>query len=194
MLNWIWVRIKAMHWAAKLFSAAFLLHAGVYLVQAYQLKHLQVPPFSELRKVEGKLILVKQGREWLTGVEKPDGSKELFTCQLPGVGGNKLCFMDIVINKYKLDTKPDVIIWWYPMTAPLEDKIYPYIFQVQLGSEQTPLGLGTRLDFSYDAKITGFQVLSSEGPRGKVGMSLLYVFGVVLLVVWESFKYSTRKG
>lgn len=196
MLKWFWVRALAMHWASKLFCLVFLVQAGVYLAQAYQLKYLRIPAFDELRRTEGKLILVKQGEGWLTGVEHPDGSKELFNCQWPGLGMNKLCFMKPVIDKFKLDTKPEVILWWYPMTVPLEDRIYPYIFQVQLKNENRPLGSGSRIDYSYaeKAKPTGLPSLKTKGVRGKLGMALLYILGFIFLFLWESYKYSARDG
>lgn len=192
MLNWLWVRVKAMHWAAKLFSVVFLVQAGVYLAQAYQITHLKVPAFNELRRVEGKLILVKQRRDWLTGVEHPDGSRELFTCQWPGGRKTKFCFMRKTVEKFKLDTMPEVILWWYPMTAPLEDRIYPYIFQMQMKNENQPfrypISLGRMHEFSYKEYTP-----TSTDVRGKYGMAILYALGVVFLFMWESYKYSTRK-
>jgi hypothetical protein len=154
MLKWFWVRALAMHWASKLFCLVFLVQAGVYLAQAYQLKYLRIPAFDELRRTEGKLILVK------------------------------------------LDTKPEVILWWYPMTVPLEDRIYPYIFQVQLKNENRPLGSGSRIDYSYaeKAKPTGLPSLKTKGVRGKLGMALLYILGFIFLFLWESYKYSARDG
>ncbi len=195
-MNWLWVRIKAMHWAAKLFSVVFLVQAGVYLAQAYQLKHLKIPAFSELRRVEGKLILVKKGRDWLTGVEHPDGTRELFTCQGPG-DRTKFCFMSDVVQKYKLDTKPEVALWWYPMTAPLEDGIYPFIFQIQMRGSSQPfaytLSYGRRIEYSYKASIDGVTYDKTHGVRGKLGMAILYVLGVLFLFMWESYKYSMRE-
>lgn len=196
-MSWILARVKAMHWATKIFSVVFLVQAGIYLAQAYQLKHLSVPSFSELRRAEGKLILVKQGRDWLTGVEHPDGSRELFTCQRPGSGLSKFCFLSDVVMKYKLDTKPEVILWWYPMTAPLEDKTYPYIFQVQLLKDSQPLSVkrkyGKPIAYSYKDSSSGFNFEKTHGVRGKIGMAGLYVLGLVFLFIWESYKYSTRK-
>ena len=110
MTEWVWVHLKAMHWTAKLFSVVFFVHACVLLTYAYQLSRMVVPEFDELHRAEGKLVLVKSGRDWLTGIEHPDGSRELFSCQRPGSGGDKLCFMDVVIKKYELDTKPDTVI------------------------------------------------------------------------------------
>jgi hypothetical protein len=197
MLNWFWVRLKAMHWAAKLFSVVFLLHAAVYLAQAYQLTYLKIPAFNELRRAEGKLILVKKGRDWLTGVEHTDGSEELFTCQRPGTGLGKFCFTSDVVNKFKLDTKPEVTIWWYPISTPLEDKIYPYIFQIQLKGENEPFGFARRnwkrVEYSYQANIDAISLSRSQGVRGKIGMAILYAFGVLFLFLWQSFKYSTRE-
>ena len=186
-----------MHWAAQVFSVVFLVQAGVYLAQAYQLKHLRFPAFSELRRAEGKLILVKQGRDWLTGVEHPDGSKELFTCQRPGSGLKKFCFMRDVVEKYKLDAKPSVVIFWYPMTAPLENKIYPYIFQIQLWGENKPFGFSRRnwkrVEYSYQSEADAFAIEKNNGPSRKIGMAILYALGVVFLFLWEAFKYSTRE-
>lgn len=180
-----------MHWAAKLFSVVFLLHTGVLLAQAYQLKHLRVPAFNELHRAEGKLVLIKKDRDWLTGVEHPDGSQEFFTCATPGAGTRNLCFMDVEINKYKLNLKPEVIIWWYPMTTPLEDRIYRRIFQFQLSADDKPLGYGTRNERSY-AKAS-FHFLRTHGIRMNIGMALLYALGVVFLFVWESYKYTRTK-
>lgn len=196
-MNWLWGRIKAMHWASKIFSIVFLVQAGVYLVHAYQLKHLQIPAFSELRRVEGKLILVKQRRDWLTGVEHPDGSMELFTCQPPGSGLRKLCFMSDVIEKYKLDAKPEVILWWYPLTAPLDGNVYPFIFQVQLLKESKPLSIkrkyGNPISYSFEDRSNQFNFLKTQGVRGEFGMAILYVLGVIFLFIWESHKHSVRE-
>jgi len=198
VLNWLWVRIKVMHWAAKLASVAFLLHAGVFLAQAYQLKHLKAPAFNELHRTEGKLVLVKKGRDWLTGIEHPDGSRELFTCALPATGNKNFCFMRSLIDTYKLDAKPEVILWWYPITAPLEDRVYRHIFQVQLKNESRPLSFKRTYDgkvfdevsYSYEQARRGFD--NTQGIRGKLGMALLYAFGVLFLFLWESYKYSMK--
>jgi len=196
-MNWFWDRLKAMHWAAKLFSVVFLLHAGVLLAQAYQLKHLKVPAFSELRLAEGKLIFVKQGKDWLTGVAHQDGTRELFSCQLPGGDKRKSCFFKDVREKYKLENEPKVVIWWYPIKVPLEDKIYPYIFQIQLGDSAKPFSYkftdGREIVFSYSAR-SDFAFEKTHGIRTKVGLAIMYVFGVVVVFLWESFKYSTRRG
>lgn len=192
MLKWVWVRIKAMHWAAKLLSVVFLMHAGVLLAQAYQLRHLKVPTFDELRRAEGKLILVRQGRDWLTGIEHADGTKELFTCALPGVSKKNLCFMDVIIEKYGLDRKPEVILWWYPLAAPLEDRVYRYIFQVQLAGQSKPLGYGNRINYSFEGAPQSFKNLSTKVVKRKIGLAMAYVFGIVFIFLWESYKYSTK--
>jgi hypothetical protein len=96
---WLWVRIKAMHWAAKLVSAILIVHACVLLAQAYQLKHLVALGFDHLNHVQGKLVLVKKGRNWLTGVEYPNGSTELYSCRLPGVNSADFCFMSDVVSR-----------------------------------------------------------------------------------------------
>lgn len=200
MLNWLWVRFKAMHWASKLFSAVFLLQAGVYAVQAYQLEHLEMPAFDDLHRVEGKLVLVKQGRDWLTGIEHPDGTRELFTCALPGVGNKNLCFMKDVIDMHRLDAKPDAVLWWYPLTTPLEDRVYRHIFQVQLKNQSKPLSFKRTYDgrvvdeFSYSYTPERLDFQKTHGVRGKLGMVLLYACGVVFVFMWESYKSRMREG
>ena len=198
-MNWLWVRVKSMHWASKLFSVAFLLHAGVYVAYAYQLKHIEMPAFNDLYRVEGKLVLVKRGRDWLTGIERPDGTRELFTCALPAVEKRNFCFLKDIVEVYKLDAKPDVILWWYPMSAPLEDRVYRHIFQVQLKNHSKPLGFkrtyeGRVIDeFSYSYNPKGLEFHKTHGVRGKLGMALLSLLMVLFVFLWEAYKYSARE-
>lgn len=78
-----WKRVRWWAWVGVALIWAVYVWAG--LIPLYYLKQIQVPPFEQLERTEGKVffkhIRGKNGGYQL-GLELPDGTKKLFTCSV----------------------------------------------------------------------------------------------------------------
>jgi hypothetical protein len=184
--------IKAMRWGSKVIIPLFLLHAVLYFIYAYQLRHLEVPSFASLNYVEGQLIFEKKNRYTWIGIERDDGSREIFSCALPNVKYQS-CITAKEVQELGLDTKPLASIWWTNLDIPLERQRYRYPMQVQLVSEHEPVRFSLKngfvRDFSYEGRKASIERRADDFDW-QVGMGLAYFGGIALLLFFEWIRFS----
>jgi hypothetical protein len=153
---------------------------------------LEVPSFASLNYVEGQLIFEKKNRYTWIGIERDDGSRELFSCMLPNYK-DQSCITSREAKKYKLDHAPRAAIWWKNLAVPFEPGLYRYPLQVKLILEDEPVTFVLRngyvRDFSYEGR-KAILVGASERYVSEVGMGLAYLGGIAFILFFEWIRFS----
>lgn len=181
---------REMHWTYKFASVVFFLHACFYAQEKYQLMAMQLPPYSQLQRAEGRLVFQKVGNYSLTGIEDAGGNVQLFSCQLPGVHRSKYCFLSDERNKYGLNDKPHAVVLWYPVRVPFERHQYRYIFEIRLHDQGEPFtfntGLGKTISFSYSWSMR--RISEQQQDQSAYGLMLVSMASMVLVLVLGFWK------
>jgi hypothetical protein len=183
--------IKAMRWGSKVIIPLFLLHAVLYFIYAYQLKSLEVPSFEELEHVEGRLIFERKNRHSWIGVERDDGTREVFACSLPNFK-NLTCVTPREAKLFGLDDEPRATIWWKTLDVPFESKRYRYPMQIKLAREKDPLKFvlenGFVRDYSYGGRKASIErVVHDYHWEFFMGLAYLCFLALIAFVEWIRF-------
>lgn len=181
-MSWLWERIKAMRWQAKVLAAFFLLLMAMNVWQYVSVTKFELVEPSSLRRSEGKLFFEQRGKYQVVGLKQTSGDAVYFSCAWPLNRGGA-CLRSDLEKQYSGNGA--VVLW----TDVYRQRFSDAKCLMELTIDGKVVG---RNSYAWRAKIV--ESRKTDNLRDRLGMSLFLLGLVVTIFLVEGFRHDNKHG